>query len=329
MEIARWYLPCCIKQHGIGYGQLQIAVPIVATAYELALLTHDHGLLEKAYVAGSRYDTWLLKYRNTRGTGLCEGFCTYDTGQDNSPRWKGIPNRCPDGDARRCPKIPSMPRLCPDLSASVYGARIALAKIAHALGKTSDADMWTESAERIKRLILERLYSSEDESFYDLDAHDHFVDIRGITIACVLEEHVVDQPTFENIYALQMHNPKVFWAPYPLPSIALNDPAFVRPIPRNSWGGASQALTALRTPRWMEHYGRPADLAWVMQQWISAILRHSEFRQQMDPLTGKFTQLDPGGYSPAALVFFDYTWRLSGVRLCEGLLEWNVRGANN
>lgn len=112
---------------------------------------------------------------------------------------------------------------------------------------------------------------------------------------------------------------------HPLPSIALNDPAFVRPILRNSWGGASQALTALRSPRWMEHYGRPADLAWMMQQWNSAILRHSEFRQQMDPLTGEFTQLDPGGYSPAALVFFDYTWRLSGVRLCEGLLEWNVR----
>ena len=45
----------------------------------------------------------------------------------------------------------------------------------------------------------------------------------------------------------------------------------------------------------------------------------------MDPLTGDFTQTDPGGYSPAALVFFDFLWRLSGVRQQDDFLEWNVR----
>jgi len=98
----------------------------------------------------------------------------------------------------------------------------------------------------------------------------------------------------------------------------------VRPIPPNSWGGASQALTALRAPRWMEHYGKPADLAHLMQQWISAILREARFFQQLDPLTGTFTA-DTGDYSPAALVFMDFTWRLSGVRRTETGLEWNVR----
>jgi len=58
-------------------------------------------------------------------------------------------------------------------------------------------------------------------------------------------------------------------------------------------GGASQALTALRAPRWMKHYGKQAELDQLMRQWCEAILRHSEFRQQMDPLTGEFTQPDP------------------------------------
>jgi hypothetical protein len=31
----------------------------------------------------------------------------------------------------------------------------------------------------------------------------------------------------------------------------------------------------------------------------------------MDPLTGDFTQADPSGYSPAALVFLDFARRLS------------------
>lgn len=76
----------------------------------------------------------------------------------------------------------------------------------------------------------------------------------------------------------------------------------------------------------MEHYGKPADLAHLMQQWINAILRQSKFLQQIDPLDGTYTP-DTGNYSPAALVFMDFTWRLSGVRRVEKNVEWNVRPA--
>jgi len=318
-------LPCSVKANGPGFGQIQMVVPIAATAWELAREANDSELLEKAYAACGRWDAWLRRYRNTRGTGLCEGFCTYDTGQDNSPRWKGIPNRCPDGDARKCPQAEGLPRLCPDLSATVYGGRVALAAMARALGKTSEADRWTEDAETIRRLIVDRLYDPQDGAFYDLDAQNRFVRVRCTAILRVLGEHVVDAELFEAIWRRQVHNPTAFWAPYPFPSVALDDPAFVRPIPRNSWGGAAQALTALRAPRWMEHYGKPAEQAWLMQRWIEALLRAGEFRQQMDPLTGEFTLADPSGYSPAALVFLDFLWRLSGVRPQNGLLEWNIR----
>ncbi len=300
-----------------GFGQIQMVVPIAATAWELAQQTKDDELLAAAYKGCSAWDGWLRKYRDTRKTGLVEGFCTYDTGHDNSPRWKGIPNRCPDADARKCPAIPGMPRLCPDLSATVYGARVALAGMAKALGKGDDAARWQADAEHIRKLILTKLYSPEDGAFYDLDADNKFVKVRSDAISRVLGEHVVDpvkdKAIFEAVWTKEIHNPKAFWAPYPLASIAMDDPTFVRPIPRNSWGGASQALTALRVPRWMPFYGKQAEMKHMMEQWCSAIMRHGEFRQQMDPLTGDFTQPDPGGYSPAALVYLDYARRLSGA----------------
>jgi hypothetical protein len=318
-------LPYSVKKNGPGFGQIQMVVPIAATAWELAHATGDEELLETAYAACGRWDAWLRRYRNTRGTGLCEGFCCWDTGQDNSPRWKGIPNTCPDHDARKCPQAEGLPRLCPDLSATVYGGRVALAAMAKALGKTSEADRWSEDAEAIRKLIVEKLYDPQDAAFYDLDAQNRFVKIRSSTILNVLGEHVVDAELFETIWGKQVHDPKAFWAPYPFPSVALDDLQFVRPIPRNSWGGAAQALTALRAPRWMEHYGKSAELAWMMQRWVEALVRASSqsrqqgalsevFRQQLDPLTGEFTQDDPGGYSPAALVMLDFLWRLSGVR---------------
>src|ERR1700722_3119901 len=160
-----------------GYGQIQMVVPIAATAWDIFQLTdsRDQELLTAAYDSCSRWDAWLRQYRDTRKTGLTEGFCTYDTGHDNSPRWNGMPRQCPNADARKCADLPTLPRLCPDLSATTYGARIALAAMAKALGKPEDEARWLADAEQIRGLILTKLYSPEDGAFYDLDAQNNFV----------------------------------------------------------------------------------------------------------------------------------------------------------
>ncbi len=318
-------LPANNKLTEAGYGQIQMVVPIAATAWELARATGDQALLEAAYTACSRWDDWLVRYRNTRGTGLTEGFCTYDTGHDNSPRWAGIPPQCPNKDAKTFPPGYALPRLCPDLSATTYGARRALAEMATALGKTSEADRWTEQAQTIRKLILDKLYVAEDAAFYDLDADNQLVRIRSDILSRVCGEHVVDQTVFDDLWTRQLHNPKAFWTPYPLPSIAMDDPAFVRPIPVNSWGGASQALTALRAGRWMDYYGRSAEFARMIDAWSRALVADMSFRQQIDPMTGQFTAEGAPDYSPAALVMMDYTWRLAGITDEADTLAWNVR----
>lgn len=311
-------IPSSIKLSGeVGFGQIQMTVPIAKTAWELAQKTHDDELLSTAYAACAKWDAFLVRYRNTRGTGLTEGFCTYDSGMDNSPRWAGIPNRCPDNDARKPPAIASMPRLCPDLSATTYGARVSLAAMARALGKKEEAMRWDEQAEHIRTLLLDKLWCEEDACFYDLDAQNNFVKVRSIVNARVLMEHVLrlehkrDRAIFEALWSRQLGNPAAFWTKYPFPSSALNEPTFVRPIPRNSWGGASQALTALRTSRWMPHYGKQKEHRTLMRAWVEAIERSGGFRQQMDPLTGDFTMIDPSGYSPAALVYLHFTRQLA------------------
>ena len=245
-----------------------MVVPIAATAWELAQLIRDEAFLHRAYLACTRWDDWLARHRDTRGTGLCELLCEYDTGHDNSPRVHGLPKECPNSDSRLCPPGHKLPWLAPDLSATVYGGRIALAAMAEALGKSSEALRWRERAEQTRLAILKHCFDPEDEFFYDVDCEGNFVRLRGDVITRVLSEHVVDQPLFERIYARHMHNPDSFWTPFPLPSVAIDDPRFVRQLPENSWGGASQALTALRAPRWFLHYGKKADLDHLMRRWI-------------------------------------------------------------
>jgi hypothetical protein len=318
------YLPCNDKKDRLGTGQIQMVVPIAATAWDLYRQNRNAAFLAKTYRACSRWDEWLVRYRNTRGSALCEAFCTYDTGQDNSPRFLGKSRQCPQQDARICSPDDGLPYLAPDLSATVYGGRIALAAIAREMGRGSEESRWLESAAAIRKLILDRLYDARDAAFYDIDSHDRFVRIRGDAITRVMGEHVADRKLFDEVYRRQLHNPSAFRTPYPFPSIAADDPAFVRPIPRNSWGGASQALTALRTPRWMEHYGKYADFTHLMTRWVEALVRSGQFLQQMDPDTGEFSP-DRGAYSPAMLTLFDFVWRLYGVRPSGDTLEWNCR----
>jgi hypothetical protein len=318
-------LPCNNKVSGTGFGQIQMVVPIAATARELAQATADDELLHEAYDACVKWDAWLRRYRNLRGTGLTEGFCTYDTGHDNSPRWRGIPLQCPDQDARKFAPGLKLPRLCPDLSATTYGGRVALAQMAAALGKSAEAARWQQQAQELRSLILGHLYSATDAAFYDVEASGEYVRIRCDILSRVCGEQVLDQPTFETLWSRQLHNPRAFWAALPLPSVALDDPLFVRPIPANSWGGASQALTALRTGRWFDHYGKSAAHAQLMQRWCEALMQDGNFRQQADPRDGRFTRGEPSGYSPAALLMVDFTWRLAGICEAGRHLNWHIR----
>jgi hypothetical protein len=305
-------LPASVKLRTIDWMMVQMVVPIAATALEVAQICRDESFLSDAYRACSGWDGWLRRYRDTRGTGLVEAFCTWDTGQDNSPRWAGVSDGCPDNDAKKCPTGQSVPRLCPDLSATVFGARVALSTMATALGKKAEAQKWADDAEHIRALILEKLWCEEDASFYDVGPDGKFVRVRSVANCRVPGEHVMrlnvprERRMFDALWERQLHNPMAYWTHYPFPSIAWNDPKFVRPVPRNSWGGASQALTALRTLRWMAHYNKAREHRVMMERWCESILRAGNFYQQLNPETGEFTQGDPGGYSPCALVFLHF-----------------------
>jgi hypothetical protein len=184
--------------------------------------------------------------------------------------------------------------------------------LATALGKQAEAQNWNDDPEQMRALILEKLWCEEDASFFDVASDGSFVRVRSVANYRVLGEHVLrlsvprEKTIFDALWQRQLHNPIAYGAKYPLPSIAMDDPEFVRPIPRNSWGGASQALTALRTLRWMEHYGKKREQRLLMDRWSEAIVHAGSFCQQLDPETGVFTKPDPGGHSPCALAFLHF-----------------------
>lgn len=59
---------------GVNFAQIQMVVPIAATAWETAKASQDSAFLLEAYAACGRWDEWLSTYRDTRKTGLIEAF---------------------------------------------------------------------------------------------------------------------------------------------------------------------------------------------------------------------------------------------------------------
>jgi hypothetical protein len=320
------YLPCAVGADGPEDGQTRCVVPIATTALEAFEYWGDRSFLEQAYDACVRYDGWLVRYRDTRSTGLVEAFCAGDVGQEGSPRFAGLPERCPDGDARVCSTTGKLPFVAPDLSASVYGGRVALSRMARLLGRSAESVAWGERAEETRRRLLEVCYSPEDEAFFDVDRDGQFVYVVGDTVTNVLGSHAPSQPLFDRIWHRHLNDPDALWPPYPFPSVAANDPSFAHDLPAGAWNGASQALTALRAPRWMPHYGRSAAMTHLMEQWLSALSAAGmDFPAQIHPWTGA-PIVGAAASTAAMLAVLDFTSRMYGARVRpNGLVEWNCQ----
>lgn len=117
-----------------------MAAPVAATALDTYKLTRNRAFLEESYKPCSRWGAWLARHRDRRGLNLVELFCEYHTGHDNSARLRGLPKQCRGLDAKNCPDIPGLPWLAPDLSATLFGGRVALSEIASLLGDEKAAN---------------------------------------------------------------------------------------------------------------------------------------------------------------------------------------------
>ncbi len=78
----------------------------------------------------------------------------------------------------------------------------------------------------------------------------------------VMDHGAFDQEMADRFIAHHMLNPKEFWTPMPLPSIAVND-AFFRNNDDNDWSGQPEGLTYQRAIRAIENYGHYAELTMI------------------------------------------------------------------
>ena len=316
-------LPCLVCTKGPGYRQIQQAVPIARTALELAKRTGNEAFLAESFDACAKWDAWLMRHRDPRKLDLIEAWCTFDTGHDNSPRFANCPNFCPNG-AGVMPEG-AVPRLAPDLSANLHSARLALAEMAELLGKPEAAERFRDAAERTRLNVEKYCYDPEREFYYDRLPDGRFVHVTGDAGVRVLGEHLPSIERGRRIFERYILDEASFWTPFPMPSVAADDPAFIHPAPENCWGGASQALTALRALRYFPYYGFGKELEHLMRRWLEAMDKADAFRQQLDPFTGESSTTER--YTPAMCCAIEFCRRLENPELTPPCRSGGTAGA--
>lgn len=320
-QLASGQLPCYVidKKRGpnwqrCGYSQIQECVSFASLCYEYFEESGDTEFLNKAYEACRRWVEWYKQNRMKGESGMVEMYCGYDTGHDNSPRMTGMTYKgiARDGNAENYPvgdKV--LPVLAPDVNAVYYGNLVALSKMARVLGKKKEELGYINEADLIKSLMLERLYDSEDEFFYDTDKNGSRRKYLSISITNVLAEHLPDMDMAKRIIERHILNPEEFYTKYPFPSIAKSDPAFSQNTSGNSWGFYSQALTILRCTRWMDYYGYGDVFDEVLEKWVYqwTFCNDLMFGQELDPITGENSDCSEW-YSSCMLVYIYAVRRL-------------------
>ena len=288
-------------------GQIQCVRSFVRCALNIAQQTQRPEYdFWQIYNAGCRYEAWLRTNRNRAGTGLVEMYCEYDTGHDHNPRVTDgdIPCSCPEDDAGNMPNLNCMPILSVDLSAMSYDNRLALAELADALGKPSEASLWRSRAAELKEAIQRLLYDPKDDFYYDRGPQG-FRRYRTEHLTRLFLNGVTDQDEFDRLYEKWMDDPNEFRTAYPYPAVSISDKHFNWDFPPNCWGSNSQALTAVRALIWLRRFGREKERRNLLMCHLRSALDNGiTFPQELNPFTG--IPIGNGrDYTPAIILFLE------------------------
>ncbi|HPF88523.1 MAG TPA: trehalase family glycosidase [Candidatus Limiplasma sp.] len=281
----------------------------------------DEEYLQLLYHTLECFDSYLWAERDSDGDGCLESWCVYDTGEDNAKRYGDAP----------CWWTASMPPtgydVVPinsmDFMSYSYSARDTLAKIS-AILQTDKKDYWKQQAKLVADKMRSYLWDDQRGACFDRDKH-------GKRMPALLHNNLrcmywgsFSQEMADRFVREHLLNPEEFWTPFPLPSVAINDPLYDG-ASDNSWSGQPQGLTWQRAIRALENYGYQPLVTKLGHILFEVLQTDCIFPQQFDPYTGR-RQGNVDGYGPVMLSVLEYISRMYGVHLEGEELWWSIAG---
>jgi len=163
---------------------------------------------------------------------------------------------------------------------------VAMADLCDALDDF-DADKYRRLSRKVVEAMIEQMYDGETAAFYDIYTRSRKkIRVLTPTILFPLVIRGLPRDMSEAIIARHLSNEEEFAAPFPVPSVAKNDPSFDPSESEYLWRGPTWVFYNwfIYQCLYYQDYRVEAE---VLRETILRLIRQSGFREYYNPLTGE------------------------------------------
>ena len=258
--------------------------PLLAwAAYKLYELDGDREFQDEIYEPIVRWNNWWFEHNDLDGNGLCEYQHPFSSGLDDSPLWD-------DG----------MPVESPDLNTYLYLQQEALAKIARAIGKDEDAEMWQRRADEMARRMIDLAWDPKNGLFW-ASRNGSRVNVRTPFNLFPLITGQMPSDISERLVA-HLTDERQFWSRYPVPTVAMDDPKY---DPFKMWRGPTWVNVNYLLIEGLQRSGY-TDLAHELRtRTLDLICCRNDIYEYYHPVTGENPPNAASMFGWSSAVFID------------------------
>lgn len=301
--LVNWFLPGNRPR-----ATAMIQPPVIAQAVEAIVEAGGEAFLDEALPALERYYRYLARERDPDEDALISIIAQFESGLDFSPAYdpsRGAGTPVILGLAARLPEIVdklvdwnlglvfrlNLRHVEDVLVNSVYADALqSLARLAARRG-AAGLEQWASATARgVLDALLERCYDERRGLFFNLNGRKERRADRVKTIISLLPLLLADLPDDVTARLLEhLTDPGEFWTPFPVPSVALDEPAFRRDSlvdgSRRIWRGPCSLNTNWLLSLGLRRHGQGA-LADELAGRSRELVEHGGFNEFFDPLDG-------------------------------------------
>jgi putative isomerase len=220
--------------------------------------------LEEIYESLTRWHSWWVT-QNSNGAGLCEYRHPFSSGLDDSPLWDA-----------------GVPVVAPDLNTYLVIQQQSLAQISRIIGQDAAAEQFDQKAKAMIDAMIAQLWDDNAGMFRALHNGDPLPSVTPFNLLPLL---IADLPEAHAARLVEhLTNPDLFWTPHPIPTVAINDPAY-------------DSLQMWRGPVWininyffveaLKRHGRHELAAELRRKTLQLVMMHKDIYEYYHPLTGE------------------------------------------
>lgn len=162
----------------------------------------------------------------------------------------------------------------------------ALAVLCDIVGD-SDAAVYKNRAKKVTASILEKMYDPKTAAFYDVESHTgRQLKVLTPTIFFPLCLDGIEDKIAEKVLKTHFYNTEEFVSVYPIPSVAMNDPAFDPDESKFLWRGPTWVMYNWFLYKFFKSkkYTKEAQM---LRDSVKRLIEKSGFREYYNPITGE------------------------------------------